>query len=234
MMRARRIILLVLSLFILSGCENALKRKFRYAQGLAKSKKPEAWEKAVSEYDEIIQFKVEARENQAVLYRKLAKYHFTLEHYNDAIRYYQKALEILPTVGDIHLKLGLAYSQLTRVTTDENRKRELTRLAENEYRITLNLDPSLLEAYYGLGVIHFWVYKDYYKGLSYMAEILKRDPKNSDAHFALARFYYELGEPGKSLEFYKALLSLVPGSDPRYQQVKDNIQRILSEMQGAE
>ncbi|MDD5066958.1 MAG: tetratricopeptide repeat protein [bacterium] len=230
-MKKRNVILLLLCCSLLMACENSLKRKFRNAQSLAKSKKAEDWEKAVEKYEEIVQMKVEARENQGLLYRKLGKYHFNLDHFNDALAYYQKAVAILPVSGEIHYRLAICYSQLSRTTTDEAQKMELTRKAEEEYKVALGFSPEILECYYGLGVIYFWVYKDYYKGIGYMAEVLKRDPKNVDAHFALARFYYELGEPGKSLEFYKALLSLLKDRDPRHEQVKDNIQRILREMQ---
>ncbi len=231
-MRLRCFIIIIIMSSIFFQCGNPLRKKFSNAVKLSKSKDIEDWEKAIEQYDEIIQLKVEARENQAQLYRKLAKYHFNIGHYNDALHYYKKAIEILPNLGDLHLKLGNCYSELTRSEKDETKKMELVKKAEEEYLMAIKLEPRILEAYYGLGIINFWIYKDYYKGIQYMADILKQDPKNVDAHFALARFYYELDQPGKSLEFYKGILSLLKEKDPRYQQAKDNIQRILIEMQG--
>lgn len=227
----RKIFILFVLMFLFFACSNEFKKRYREAKRLSKSNNIEDWEKAIEKYDEIIKMKVNAREYQALLYRKLGKYHLQMEHWNDALYNFKKAVEILPNEGILHYYIGVCYSQLSRSTTDENRKIELIKIAEREYKLSLELTPDLIDPLYGLGIIYFYVWNDYKKGIEYMAEVLRKDPKNIDAHFALARFYYEVGEPVKSLEFYKALLSLLPKRSPRLQKVKENISRIYQELQ---
>lgn len=222
---------IILCLLLLFGCSNEFSKRYKAAKKLSRSEKIEDWEKAIAKYDEIIKMKVNAREYQGLLYRKLAKRHLQMEHWNDALYYYQKAAEIIPNEGIIHYYIGVCYSQLSRSTTDKDKKVELIKKAEQKYKLALELEPELIDPLYGLGIINFYVWNDYRKGIEYMTKVLKKDPKNIDAHFALARFYYELDEPLKSLEFYKALLSLLPENDARLEQVKENISRIYQEIQ---
>ncbi|MBN1897548.1 MAG: tetratricopeptide repeat protein [Spirochaetes bacterium] len=220
--------ILIILLFI--GCGNEFSRTFNRAKRLSKSDKLEDWEKSILAYDKVIKLKVNAREYQALVYRKMAKYHLEMEHYNDALVNFEKAAQILPNEGILHYYIGLCYSQLSRSVTDENKKIEMIKIAETEYKLSLSLTPDLIDPLYGLGIISFYVWNDYKAGIEYMAKVLEKDPKNIDAHFALARFYYEIGEPIKSLEFYKALVSLLPKNSERLTQVKNNIARIHSEL----
>lgn len=226
----KKLVILFAISILLFNCESEYKRKFKEAVKLSKSKKMEDWEKAIEKYNEIIELQINARENQALIYRKLAKRHFELEHFNDALKYYKKAAEILPNVAPIHYYIGVCYSQLSLSAETESEKMELLKQAETEFRITLKLDENFVDAYYNLGIIYFYGYGNFKKGIEYMVEVLRRNPKHIDAHFALGRFYYETGEPVKSIEFYKALLSLLPPNDPRLEQVRENISRLYQEL----
>lgn len=230
----KKIIIIFLLVFCLLSCDSSLKTRFKRAKRKSRSTRIEKWEQAIIEFDEIIKMKVNAREYQGLIYRKLGKRHMQMEHWNDAFINYKKAVEILPNEGIIHYRLGVCLSQLSRSEKDEEKKMDLINQAVSQYKMAISLNSKLIDPYYGLGIIYFYVYKQYSDGIKYMAEVLRRDPKNIDGHFALARFYYEMGEAGKSFEFYKALLSLVPESDERYDQVKENIQRIQNEMRGNE
>ena len=223
------IILISCGLYIITGCGNEIYRRFRAAKKLARSNKPEDWEKAIKEFEDIINIQVEAREYQGLLYRKLAERHMQYEHWNDAVKYLKKALEILPNEGILHYRLGVCYSQLSR-SADNKKRKEFIKKAEQEYKLALKLNPDLTGPLFGLGIIYFYVYNDYDKGIEYMTKVLQKDPRNIDAHFALGRFYYEMGDLSKSLEFYKALLGLVPEDSEEYEQVKKNIARIYKEM----
>lgn len=231
-MKIKIICFIIMSVFF-SACSDSIKSHFNRGKKLSKAYKEdraEKWEQAIKEYDIVIKMKVDAREYQANLYRKLGKYHMQMDHWNDALENYLKAKEILPNEGLVHYRLGLCYSQLSRSAENKAQQEELIRKAEESYQMALKLNPALIDPLYGLGIIYFLVYKEYNKGIKYMGEVLTRDPKNIDARFALARFYYEMGELGPSLDFYKSLLNIVPERDQRYQQVKDNIARILKEM----
>jgi len=223
--------LFFVSIIIFFNCSNEYNRRYRAAKRLSQSQKMEDWEKAIKQYDEIINIKINAREYQALIYRKLGQKHLSLEHWNDALYNFKKATEILPTNGLLHYYIGVCYSQLSRSTIDEKEKIDLIKIAEEEYKLSLKLNPNLIDPLYGLGIIYFYVWNDYNKGIEYMAKVLKKDPKNIDAHFALARFYYENGEPIKSLEFYKSLLSLLPKKSPKIKTVQENISRIYMELQ---
>ncbi len=225
------LVFFITAFVLITSCQSKMEKLYSHAKKLSKSEKPEDWEKAIKEYDKIIAMKINAREYQALLYRKLGKYSMQFEHWNDALKYYKKALEILPNDGVLHCKLGVCYSQLSRSQIDKKKKMELVQKAVDEYKLATQLTPDYADSYFGLGIIYFYVYKDYSQGIKYMAKVLKIDPRSIDAHFALGRFYYEIGELNKALEFYKALLSLVPEDDPRYKKVKENISKIYNQMQ---
>lgn len=227
----KTIFIFILSILFLA-CDSEIKRQYKKTKRLSASVKIEDWEKAIKQYEEIINIQVNARENQLYIYRKLGQKHMQLSHWNDALNNFKKAAEIISTEGVIHYQLGICYSQLSRAENDENKKMDLIRSAEKEYKLAISLDSKLVDPYFGLGIIYFYVYKDYFKGIEYMAEVINREPRNIDAFFSLARFYYEIGESGKAIEFYKALLSIIPEKDERYEKVKENIQRINNELRG--
>ncbi len=222
----------IIVIMIFVSCGSEMNRRYRRAKRLSRTEKMEKWEEAIEEYDEIIKMKVNAREYQSHIYRKLGKRHMQMEHWTDALHYYEKAAEILPNEGVLHCRMGVCYSQLSRSEDNEVKKMEMVRKAEQKYKMAVSLNSKLIDPYYGLGIIYFYVYKNYSKAIEYMAEVLRRSSEDFDGHFYLGRFYYETGESIKSLEFYKALLSLVPEKDPRYEQVKENIERIHNELQG--
>ncbi len=228
----RQVVTTTIIILLFISCESESNRRYRRAKRLSKGEKIEKWEQAIEEFDEIIKMQVNSREYQSHIYRKLGKRHMQMEHWNDSLHYYQKAAEILPNEGILHYRMAVCYSQLSRSEEDEKKKMEMIRKAEQKYKMAVSLNSKLIDPYYGLGIIYFYVYKDYSKGLEYMAEVIRRDSRNIDGHFALARFYYEIGESIKSLEFYKALLTLVPEKDQRYNQVRENIERIHNELQG--
>ncbi len=225
-----KILMFLIGIVLVSSCSSKMEKIYNRAKKESKSTKVEDWEKSVKDYDKVIAMKINAAEYQALVYRKLGKYSMKYDHWNDALRYYKLAAKILPNEGVLHSKIGVCYSQLSRSETDETKKMKLIKAAEKEYEVALKLSPKLIDPYYGLGIINFYVYQNYMKGIKYMAKVLSIDPKNIDAHFALGRFYYEIGEPGKALEFYKALLSLVPEKAPRYKRVKENISKIYSQL----
>ena len=222
----------IISILLFVSCDSSMKKKFKRAKRLSRTDKLEKWEEAIKEFDEIVKMKVNAREYQVNLYRKLGKRHMQMEHWNDSLKYYLKAFEALPNEGIIHYKLGVCYSQISRSIEDKVEYMKMVKKAEAEYKMAISLNNKLIDPYYGLGIIYFYVYKNYKKGIEYMFEVIKRDSKNIDAHFALGRFYYDVGEASRAFEFYSALLSLVPENDARYSQVKNNIQRIQNEIRG--
>ncbi len=243
----KKIIYIIVVLFVIS-CGSEINQRNRRAKRLSQSKKLEKWEEAIKEYDKIIMTKVNAREYQSFLYRKLGKRHMQMEHWNDALYNYEKAAEILPNEAVLYCRMGVCLSQLSKSESNEEKKMGLVKKAEEKYKKAIELNSKLIDSYYGLGIINFYVYKNYNKGIEYMKEVLLRKQKDIDGYFALGRFYYEKGDleyaktggaSGNwrksfqiSLDYYKALLDLVPEKDKRYKQVLKNIQRINYELPG--
>ncbi len=235
-------------IFFLASCGSEWERRNRRAKKLSQSKKLEKWEEAIKEYDKIIKMKVNAREYQAFIYRKLGKRHLQMKHWNDALYNYKKALEILPNEAILHCRIGVCYSQLYKSEYNKEKKMELVEKAEERYKKTIELNPEIVDSYFGLGVIYSYIYKNYTKAIKYMKKVIEINNRDIDAHFALGRFYYEKGDleyaktGGKtgnwrryftrSLEYYKSLIGLVPEKEERYKQVLKNIQRINYELAG--
>jgi cytochrome c-type biogenesis protein CcmH/NrfG len=59
--------------------------------------------------------------------------------------------------------------------------------------------------------------------------VLSYDPENVEAHFALGRFYYEIGDTGRALGEYLSLTRLLPRSSPKLKKVEENILKINRE-----
>lgn len=164
-------------------------------------------------------------------YEKLGIKYTEQGNWTPAIEAFTKALEYGNAGPEIHFLIGATYANRAKET---NSKSDVD-LSEKHYKTALAKNPNMHRASYGLGLLYFYLKNDRQKGIEVMRELSVKKNDFYDARFALARFYYESGEPNRALsvyeELYSSLQKRVDSSDSKsmLQECQANINRIKSE-----
>lgn len=214
---------------LLFACSGQIGHESKKAEHLSKSLDYKDWEKAVKQYEKVIQIKIEARDKQFFLYMRLGDHYLYNNMWNDALRNYEAAEKIKPNNADVYYKEGVCLSQFFKLAVEPNKKQNLLRRSINKYKQALLIDPDNTKALYGLGILEFYFNYKQDKAVALMKRILKKQTKNTDALFALARFYYEMGNVNESLNVYKTLAEILPSKSEKFKNVENNIDRIVNE-----
>lgn len=240
-MHRKKILLIIGISFLVFSCGDSMRKEFREAENLRRSKKEEDWVKAVRKYERIMDMKIEVRDKQAQVYRRLGSKFEGRGMWNDALEQYQLALQITPAVEDIHYRSARCYSELyLHFSGKKEEKQKLLNRALEAYRMVLSLNPSHRKAQYWLGFMEFMYNKNYAEGISLMEGLLEREKKNTDSLFALGRFHYELGTASRGSErlihlesariYYNRLKEILPQNSERWEQAVVNEDRIEQEI----
>jgi len=225
----KKLLILSFTLMLLFACSGQIGHEAKKAEKLSKSLDYRDWEKAVKQYEKVIQIKIEARDKQFFLYMRLGDHYLYNNMWNDALRNYEAAEKIKPNNADVYYKEGVCLSQFFKLAVDPNKKQNLLRKSINKYQTALLIEPDYTKALYGLGVLEFYFNYKQDKAVALMKRILKKQSKNTDALFALARFYYEMGNVNESLNVYKTLAKILPTKSEKLKNVENNIDRIMNE-----
>lgn len=167
-------------------------------------KRKREWEKEIKKYEKVIQERIEAYDHLALVYRKLGDELLMREFFNEASRYYQKAIYLLPNEPELHH--SLAVCQANRGKTDEKFYDE----AITEYQNAIKLKPDFAQGYYGLAIIYYFEKDKKQKAISLLEKAVALKPDYIDANLALGQFYYETGKPQIAISKYKQAISLHP------------------------
>ncbi|UCB46281.1 MAG: tetratricopeptide repeat protein [Spirochaetota bacterium] len=162
--------------------------------------------------------------------RLLGRKYIELGSYRLAEGAFIEAEQLVPYNAFIKKDLGECYYFLALSAVESEEKEEYIELSRAYYRKALDIDPDLIEARYGYGLLLFFGYGDPTGAIDEMKFILDHDPKHVAAHFALGRFYYETGELGKALNEYISLTRILPHSSPKQSKVEENINKINREL----
>lgn len=144
----------------------------------------------------------------------------------EAIREYQRALELKPDLRNVHFAIGNLYWKKDQdddalpelqgeLQLDPNHPSALYEIAEifytrgrldeaeKYYLRSLEYDPRMVEAY--LGVERIFTSRDeYQKALEYLHKAVELDPENATPHYRMATIYRKMGDGTKA----RAALSL--------------------------
>jgi len=222
---------LIFILIFVASCGSPVRREYIQAKRLANDIKsgPVEWTAAIGKFENIVKMKVNARLQQAQLYSRLGDHFFAREMWKDALENYKLASEIRPSSASLWYKQGLCLSQLFRYSVNAEEKKYLLSQACDAYEKSLIAEPFYVPALYALGILEFEFNSNQERGIELMNLILKKEPHNISALFALGRFYYMTGEYEKSLECYKKLESVNLNKDQK-EQVRININTVKSKI----
>jgi len=178
----------------------------------------------------IIDMKVQAVDILEDVDRLLGRKYMALGSYQLASEVLLEAESLLPYNGFIKKDLGECYYFLGSGTVDTDEKNRFFLKSKAYYEKALEINPDIIEAAYGLGLLLFFGFNDVTAAIEQMKRVLARDPNNVDAHFALGRFYYETGDIGKSMGEYLELQRILPANSQRRDRVEENILKLNREL----
>ena len=117
-----------------------------------------------------------------------------------AIRQYQKALELMPTKPSLHQGLAGVYW-----------KKRLYTAAEPHYKVVTANDATNLQAAYRLGLI-FLIQKIYEAAASQFKKVIELDATYVRAYGGLGVAYQKLGKFPEAIDAFETVLRLEPGN----------------------
>jgi len=178
----------------------------------------------------IIDMKIQAVDILEDVDRLLGRKYMALGSYKLASEVFLEAESLLPYNGFIKKDLGECYYFLGSGAVDNDEKSRFFLKSKAYYEKALEINPDIIEAAYGLGLLLFFGFNDVTAAIEQMKRVLARDPNNVDAHFALGRFYYETGDIGKSMGEYLELQRILPANSQRRDRVEENILKLNREL----
>lgn len=118
----------------------------------------------------------------------------------EAVKAYQKALELDPQLAAADVNLGTIY-----FTAQDWKK------AEHHYRRVIEVNPDYPLAHFNLANLHD-ERGEQEQALAHYLAALKLDPNYADAHYNLALLYQASGSSLKAVRHWRTYLKLDPGS----------------------
>ncbi len=136
-------------------------------------------------------------------------------NHKEAIRCYEKALEISPDISGAYSNLGVAFSDLKRYAE-----------AEEAYRKGIELNPEYATAYSNLGLLLHEKLKRYEESEAAYRKGIELNPEYATAYSNLGNLLSELKRYAEAEEAYRKAIELNPEDATAY----SNLGNLLSEL----
>lgn len=128
----------------------------------------------------------------------LARAHFELGHWPEAIGYYERLIELAPEIGVAYLDLGVAY-----VETGEIEK------ATEEFRTALRITPENADVHYNIGAVYLRADR-IDEAIEHLTRATELDPDHALAHKSLAFALVRQSDIEGAIEHLTRYLELAP------------------------
>jgi len=106
--------------------------------------------------------------------------------YHKARDYFERAIHLDPKFARAHSALALAHTDAFRFSWVGD---DVAKLALEQVKLALELNPGLPQAYWVAGYAHLYLQGDHQKAISKAQRCIELDPNNADAHLLLAAIY---------------------------------------------
>lgn len=116
--------------------------------------------------------------------------------YNDAIKIYQKAVELNSNFAPLYNALGLAYDKVSD---------NLSQIAWY-YKTAIDMEPDYIEAYYNLGQVYYR-FEKFGKAEKNFLKALSFNPNLLMARYTLAWSYLRNKQPADAVRYFKDVIS---------------------------
>jgi len=162
--------------------------------------------------------------SQGFVYQTLMNY-AVKDADKQAVRSYEKALELAPTNPRIYTQLGRVYISradiATRAKNSELKKQHLNE-AEKYLKDALNLKPNYIAARFQLAMV-YWRENNMDKAKREFQNTVAINPKHADARYFLGLIHDQQGNKEKAIAQFKEIASL---SERNKKQMNKIIERI--------
>ncbi len=234
MVKKLTLVFLLISIFPLSRCGDfSCKDLFTLKPvRMVRGDDIERLKRKAEEYDKGVEEKIESAEKAGAVYQRLGEKYLERQMWDLSIESLEKAVGYGRNTPVVHYSIAVAYANKAQ----ELHSRSFASKAEHHYKRALEIQPDYQQASYGLGILYFYIMGDKKKGLEEMKRVVQKDRNYYRARFALARFYYELNNPKRSLSLYEDLyadLQGLPDSsevNAYRESCKQNIERLMLEL----
>lgn len=224
---------LLIVIFFISGCDSGEDRRaiVNGKKALDRQRKDtEELNRVRGALRRTINRKIQAVKLLESASRVLGEKYLELGSYYLAEEALLEAEFLKPYNAFIKKDLGECYYFLGLAALEYEERDDFFSKSRQYYLKTLELEPDLTEARYGLGLLLFFGFDEVDGAIGEMQKILEQEANHIGAHFALGRFYYEIGELNKSLGEYITLTRILPRNSPKKKKAEENIIRINRDM----
>jgi tetratricopeptide (TPR) repeat protein len=167
--------------------------------------------KAIEENRAEVEKKAIAAKNLGVYRKMLALKYMDAGMYGLALETLEQAIDIFPENAQLFYYSAICSARVAKAEVrDPKKATDLFLEAETLYKRALFLDPVNTDAMYGLAVLYAVELGMPEEAEPIIRNILKRESKNMDALFLLARVLYQRARPEEAMVVYDDILALNP------------------------
>jgi cytochrome c-type biogenesis protein CcmH/NrfG len=189
--------------------------------------------RGIVRYQAEVDRKVSAAQNLGVYWKMLALKYVDNGMYGLALQALDEAVAIYPENPILFQYMGISAARAAKsLVADPAEQVRLFTRAEAAYRRAIFLDPSYVNALYGLSVLLALELGRPGEAEPLLAQVLELEPKNLDALFLLGRIAYADGRYGDAVDAYDRILAARPPEKLR-DQAEQNARQAKEALHGA-
>lgn len=190
----------------------------------------EELQKAIATYEGRIERYVRDAAQLGIYWKILAVRLMDKKMYGEALDALERAIHFYPEDPSLQYMKGLSAAIMAKSTTGKERSAFFSQ-AEQAHLRALEIDPTYHRSRYALGVLYVFELNTPERAIPHLEMLLEQQKKDVDAHFVLARAYYETGQYRKALDLYDRILSITKVAEKRRQaeENKKIVQDLLNE-----
>ncbi|MCX7948620.1 MAG: tetratricopeptide repeat protein [Treponemataceae bacterium] len=190
----------------------------------------EELQKAIATYEGRIERYVRDAAQLGIYWKILAVRLMDRKMYGEALDALERAIHFYPEDPSLQYMKGLSAAIMAKSTTGKERSAFFSQ-AEQAHLRALEIDPAYYRSRYALGVLYVFELNTPERAIPHLEMLLEQQKKDVDAHFVLARAYYETGQYRKALDLYDRILSITKVAEKRRQaeENKKIVQDLLNE-----
>ncbi|HOJ98296.1 MAG TPA: tetratricopeptide repeat protein [Termitinemataceae bacterium] len=190
----------------------------------------EELQKAIATYEGRIERYVKDAAQLGIYWKILAVRLMDKKMYGEALDALERAIRFYPEDPSLQYMKGLSAAIMAKSTTGKERSAFFSQ-AEQAHLRALEIDPAYHRSRYALGVLYVFELNAPERAIPHLEILLEQQKKDVDAHFVLARAYYETGQYRKALDLYDRILSITKVAEKRRQaeENKKIVQDLLNE-----
>jgi tetratricopeptide (TPR) repeat protein len=167
--------------------------------------------RGITRYQAEVDQKVKAAQNLGVYWKMLALKYVDNGMYGLALEALDEAVAVYPENPILFQYMGVSAAREAKgVVADAAERARLFARSEAAYRRAISLDPTFVNAQYGLAVLLALELGRSAEAAPLVEAVLQREPKNLDALFLLGRIAYADGRYEDAVDCYDRILAARP------------------------